>query len=217
MKSTFWAAALLLGGGIIVYFFSQQSGQLQEQLSALLAHADTSFGAVEWSALLLLAAISSAAGLPRQVIALSCGHLFGGTLGTVIASVIAIAGCLIDFHLARYHLRPWLSQRFAKRLHQLDSLLKDEPFLKALTLRLFPSGSNLLTSLLGGASSVSALPFVTGTGMGYLPQMAIFAFLGAGSTWVENNQATLTLILLGATVLFGLIIYRQYKAHGKQS
>lgn len=216
MKSILWATALLLlGAGIVT--ISQNTEQLQEQLNALLAHADATFGAVEWSALLLLAAIASAAGVPRQVIALSCGHLFGGTLGTLIASVVAIAGCLIDFHLARHYLRPWLKQRFATRSDQLDSLLQDEPFLKALTLRLFPSGSNLLTSLLGGASSVSALPFVTGTGIGYLPQMAIFAFLGAGSTWVENNHTTLTLVLLGATVLFGLIIYRQYKTHGKQS
>lgn len=214
MKSTFWAVALLLLGATIVYL-SQQPKPLQEQLSTLLAHAHASFGVVEWSALLLLATISSAVGLPRQVIALSCGHLLGGALGTLIASVIAITGCLIDFHLARHYLRPWLNHRFAKRLHQLDSILKDEPFLKALTLRLFPSGSNLLTSLLGGASSVSTLPFITGSGIGYLPQMAIFAFLGAGSTWVESNQTTFTFVLLGATVLFGLIIYRQYKAYGK--
>lgn len=216
MKSTLWAMALLIAGAAIVYA-SQQSASLQEQLSALLLYADTTFGLIEWSVLLLLATICSAAGLPRQVIALSCGHLLGGAFGALIASVIAIAGCLIDFHLARHYLRPWLKQRFANRLHQLDSLLKDQPFLKALTLRLFPSGSNLLTSLLGGASSVSALPFITGTSIGYLPQMAIFAFLGAGSTWVESNQTTLTLVLLGATALFGLIIYRQFKAHGKQS
>ena len=215
MKSTFWAVALLLAGVVIVYVF-QQSAPLQDQLSALLAHAGANFGAAEWVIMLVLLAVGSAAGLPRQVIALSCGHLLGGALGTLIASVIAITGCLIDFHLARHYLRPWLNHRFANRLHQLDSLLKDAPFLKALTLRLFPSGSNLLTSLLGGASSVSALPFITGTGIGYLPQMAIFAFLGAGSTWVESNQTTLTLVMLGATVLFGLIIYRQYKAHSKQ-
>lgn len=216
MKLILWAMALLFVGAA-VFYASQQSEPLQEQLSALLAHADATFGLLEWSALLALAAIASAAGLPRQVIALSCGNLLGGALGTLVASAIAISGCLIDFYLARYYLRPWLNHRFANRLLQLDSLLKDEPFLKALTLRLFPSGSNLLTSLLGGASSVSALPFVTGTGVGYLPQMAIFAFLGAGSTWVESNRTTLTLVMLGATVFFGLIIYRQYKANSQQS
>lgn len=164
-----------------------------------------------WPLLLAAASTLSALGLPRQVIAYLAGAWLGGTWGAAAATAAAVAGCSLDFLLARHLARPWLRARYPRPLARLDALLRDAPFLKALALRLFPSGSNWLTSLLGGASSVRFAPFVLGSSLGYAPQMLLFAYLGSGSAWALQHGDRLTLVLLALALGLGLLLFARHR------
>lgn len=73
-----------------------------------------------------------------------------------------------------------LAEKYRPQYLKLSGLLQKAPFLMALLIRLFPSGNNLLFSLLGGAMRLPALPFVGGSCVGYIPQNLIFALMGSG-------------------------------------
>lgn len=167
---------------------------------------------MDWLFWVFLGALASAAGLPRQAIALACGHSLGGFTGALLATLIAFLGCTLDFALGRRWIRHWLHNKYPARLLQLDGLLSESPFLKALALRLFPSGSNLLTSLLAGASSVSAGAFLAGTALGYLPQMFLFGFLGAGATWATEQRQNLSAVLLSASLALAVAVYLKHRS-----
>jgi uncharacterized membrane protein YdjX (TVP38/TMEM64 family) len=47
-------------------------------------------------------------------------------------------------------------------------------------IRLLPVGSNLLTNLAAGISSIRSKHFFSGTLLGYLPQTLVFALVGSG-------------------------------------
>lgn len=158
-----------------------------------------------------LATALSALGLPRQLIASAFGAALGGATGCVLATLGASAACGIDYAFARRFLRPWLLRRYPHKSQQLDALLRQDTFLKALAIRLFPSGSNLLSSLLAGATRAPSLPFISGSAVGYVPQMVLFAFLGAGASWATEHKAALSLYSLIATLLLGLAVYWLYK------
>jgi len=156
------------------------------------------------------ATLLSAIGLPRQIIALCAGHLLGGLSGALTATAIALSACSIDFTIGRTLLRPPLQKRYPQAIEKLDTLLSTAPFYSALALRLFPSGSNLLTSLLGGASKVPARYFLAGTAIGYLPQMIVFSFLGSGAAWATKQQGLLSGVSLGVAVGIGALLWWRY-------
>lgn len=158
-----------------------------------------------------LAAILSALGLPRQLIATAFGAAVGGPIGSVLATVAATAGCGLDYAFAKLYLRPLLHRRYTDKFQRLDSLLQHDTFLKALAIRLFPSGNNLLTSLLAGATRAPTLAFISGSALGYVPQMLLFAFLGAGAAWATEHKATLMTISLISAPMIGLTLYWLYR------
>jgi uncharacterized membrane protein YdjX (TVP38/TMEM64 family) len=63
-----------------------------------------------------------------------------------------------------------------------------------------------------GVTQVKALPFIVGSCLGYVPQMAIFSLMGKGivvmSVWKIVLSATLFII----SAALSLRLYKQYKA-----
>lgn len=202
--------ALLLVALLGLYVIAS-SENVQQSIFQYFESIEASLTPTTWLLILIISACCSALGLPRQLIALAYGHVLGGLSGAMLASAVAVTACVMDFYLARRWLRSWLKSRYPHRLEQLDQLLTNTPFLKALALRLFPSGSNLITSLLGGASSVSAPAFISGSALGYLPQMFLFAYLGAGASWAAQHRDRLSMALFAATFALALVIYLRHR------
>ena len=158
---------------------------------------------------LALATAACAVGIPRQVSAYAGGLAFGFVPGGLLALAAMIMACAIDFTWARLLARRWVASRLGGRLARLDRSLAQRPFTTALTFRLLPFGSNLLLNLLAGVSGVAALPFVLGSAVGYVPQAAIFALLGAGVRVDAGAQLAVAVAMLAVSVCLGWMLFRR--------
>jgi len=127
-------------------------------------------------------AILTALGLPRQLIAFFAGYSFGLTLGLLLGVLASALGAAMAFWYARLLARQMVATHFPRQVQRLDAFTRDAPFLKTLAIRLLPVGNNLLTSLAAGVSGISAVSFLAGSTLGYVPQTLIFAMAGSGIT-----------------------------------
>jgi uncharacterized membrane protein YdjX (TVP38/TMEM64 family) len=164
-----------------------------------------------WLYYLGLGAVAVAVGLPRQAVCFLGGYAFGLGEGLALAEIASGLGCLLCFLYARLLGRELVRHRFAERLAKLDSVLKGHPFTMATLIRLLPVGSNLLTNLLAGVSSVALAPFLAGSLVGYLPQTLIFVLLGSGIHVQPVWRTVVSVALFVASGLLGVVLYRRVK------
>lgn len=167
-------------------------------------------------AFMLVGALACAAGVPRQVVALTGGYAFGFWPGVGLTLVAEVIGCAIDFFWARLLGRGaalhFLRRREGGRLDRLDRFLTGRAFAATLTLRLLPVGSNILLNLAAGVSGVAAGPFLIASAIGYVPQTVVFALAGAGAGLSNGVQLGLAAALLLVSVGLGVLLLRRRPA-----
>lgn len=173
-------------------------------------------GALGWLTFLGLAALGTAVGLPRQVVSFLAGYVYGFLAGTLLGVAGTALGAALSFFYARVLGRGPVARRMARRdarngpgrIARADAFLARAPFSTALIVRLMPVGSNILTNLLAGVSSVPALPFLLGSALGFVPQTAIFALLGSGFKVDLAWRVSLSAVLFALSTWLGWRIYR---------
>jgi uncharacterized membrane protein YdjX (TVP38/TMEM64 family) len=158
-----------------------------------------------------MAGLFTGAGLPRQIVSFLGGYVFGALFGSLLALLGTVLGCLLSFSYARLFGRGVIQGRYGRRIEKFDRFLQQNPFSMTLFIRVIPVGSNLLTCLLAGVSSVPALPFLAGSAVGYLPQTLIFALLGSGFKVDPFWRISVSVILFLLTIWWGLVIYRRHR------
>ena len=162
----------------------------------------------------LVGGLFAAVGLPRQGVSFLAGYAFGFVEGTLLGLAATATGCVMAFLYARLLGRNFVKARFASRIKRVDDFLYDNPFTMTLLIRFLPIGSNLVTNLAAGVSSVSAFAFVAGSVVGYVPQTAIFALLGSGVHVDDKVMLGLGVIGFVISGVLGIYLYRKYR-HGK--
>ena len=161
-----------------------------------------------------LAALATGIGLPRQVVSGLAGYAFGLALGSALALLGTVVGCIGAFYYARLLARAPLQKKFSGRVRKLDDFLHDHAFSMTLLIRMLPVGSNVATNLAAGVSSVRAAPYFGGSALGYAPQTVIFALLGSGVAVDPALRISLSIVLFVASGLLGVYLYRHFR-HGK--
>lgn len=165
-----------------------------------------------WTGSLLflgMGALATGLGFPRQVIAFLGGYAFGFVAGTGLSLLATVLGCVAAFIYARWMGRSLIQHRFPGRIRKLDDFLRGHPFSMSLVIRLLPIGSNAVTNLLAGVSSVRGLPFFAGSALGYLPQNLVFALAGSGVNFDPTLRLTLATALFVISSLIGIWLYRR--------
>lgn len=168
-----------------------------------------SLGAFGVLAFIVITALATSVGLPRQLFAFAAGFSFGIVAGVLLSSFAAIVGCAITFFCSRRWLRVHVQSRYPRVVYSLNNLLQDDVFFKIFVLRLQPLGTNLITNLCAGVTAVSAALFLSSSWFGYLPQMLVFALLGAGVRVGSNAYLIYSLSMLGASLAIGLWLYKR--------
>ena len=168
-------------------------------------------GVAGWLYYLGFGALAVAVGLPRQAVCFLGGYAFGLGEGLILAETASGLGCLLCFLYARLLGRELVRHRFADRLEKLDGVLRGHPFSMAMMIRLLPVGSNILTNLVAGVSSVKLLPFLGGSLVGYLPQTAIFVLLGSGIHVQPVWRTAISVALFVVSGLLGVVLYRRVR------
>jgi uncharacterized membrane protein YdjX (TVP38/TMEM64 family) len=157
----------------------------------------------------------TAIGLPRQIVAFLAGYAFGLVTGTALAVLAMVGGCVLAFVYARLLGREFVASRFPARVGRIDAFLRDNPFSMTLLIRFLPVGSNLLTNLAAGVSSVGALAFIVGSAIGYIPQALVFALAGSGITIDPVARISLSIALFVFSGILGIYLYRRNR-HGRR-
>jgi uncharacterized membrane protein YdjX (TVP38/TMEM64 family) len=159
----------------------------------------------------LMGALLTAVGVPRQIVAYAGGLGFGFAGGMALAMAGQILGCVIDFVWARLLARTLVRRRMRSRLARLDRFLTANTLTATLMLRLSPVGNNTMLNLLAGVSGVAAAPFLGGSVIGYLPQTFVFVLAGTGTQVGGGVQIALAVALFAATALVGLVLWRRQR------
>ncbi len=156
----------------------------------------------------------TAVGLPRQVICFLAGYAFGLVEGTALAMLATVLGCIVTFFYARVMGRDFVVNRFPNRVQSIDNFLRENPLSMTLLIRLLPLGSNLVTNLAAGVSSVGGAAFFIGSAIGYFPQTLVFTLIGSGFSVDTEIRIAISVILFVLSGSLGISLYRKYR-HGK--
>jgi len=103
---------------------------------------------------------------------------------------------------------------FPAKLKRFDNFVQADPLSMTLLIRLLPVGSNLITNLVAGVSSIPKLKFFAGSFIGYLPQALIFALAGDGLTVDSHWRIGSSIALFVLAGLLALPLYRRMR-HGQ--
>lgn len=168
---------------------------------------------------LLMGGLFTAIGLPRQIIAFLGGYAFSGYvfglgLGTLLAALAALIGCMLSFGYARLFGKGLLRAKLGARAGRFDHFIHEHPFAMTVLIRLLPVGSNLLTNLAAGISSIRPAAFFSGTLLGYLPQTLVFALVGSGVHIAPALKLSLAVGLFLISGALGAYLYRRFR-HGQ--
>lgn len=134
-------------------------------------------------AVLLFAAgygVCTAAFVPRPLLNLAAGALFGSTTGLAAAVAGTVVGAGISFGLGRLlgqeALRPLLRGRWLKAA---DGQLSRHGFRSMLAVRLFPGVPFAAANYCAAVSRIGWTPFLLATAVGSVPNTAAYALAGS--------------------------------------
>lgn len=153
----------------------------------------------------------TAVGFSRQAVAFMAGYAFGFSFGVGISVLATTIGCSLTFFYARFFGYDAIVGRFPDKISQINCFISEHPFSMTLLIRFLPVGSNILTNLAAGVSSVSGPVFVIASAVGYIPQMVIFALLGSGVNLETWHNIFLSILLFILSGLIGIHLYRKYR------
>ncbi|OKK17657.1 hypothetical protein AMK16_23005 [Streptomyces sp. CB00455] len=138
------------------------------------------------AAALLFAAgygICAAAFVPRPLLNLAAGAVFGTQFGLVAAVGGTVLGAGIAFGLGRVMgqeaLRPFLRGRW---LQAADGQLSRHGFRSMLAVRLFPGVPFVVANYCAAVSRCGWLPFLSATALGVVPNTAAYVIAGASAS-----------------------------------
>ncbi|PKI16397.1 TVP38/TMEM64 family protein [Colwellia sp. 12G3] len=162
--------------------------------------------------LFVFLSLATSIGLPRQIAALVAGINLGAFIGVIVATLAATLGCLITFSVARYLLSDSITRKYPSQLKKLSIFLGERTFLKAIIIRILPLGSNFITNIIAGVSKVSMPAYVSGSFVGFIPQMIIFSLAGSGIRLGEKNELIASGILFIIALLLTAYLVKKHKA-----
>ncbi|MCE2593699.1 VTT domain-containing protein [Motilimonas cestriensis] len=149
-------------------------------------------------------------GGPRQVVAFLFAYLYGVMIGVSLALFTCLVAAAANYFIANLYLKNTLHKKLPLRMEKFSRFAKHKPFLKILTLRLFPFGSNLLTNTLSGGGSVPFFPFITASLVGYLPQTIIFSLVGDGMNDANSTMLYISIIMALISFILSTLLYRDH-------
>ncbi len=158
---------------------------------------------------IVVGSLFTALGLPRQLVAFVGGYTYGVYLGVLLGTVAAVIGAVLTFYFARWLARPFVLRRYPQHVATVDAFVRENLFLKIITIRFLPFGTNLITNLTAGATAVGIWPFALASFIGFIPQMAIFALSGQGVRIGSATQLMVAAMLLLVSLIVAAGLYRQ--------
>ncbi|KUL50494.1 hypothetical protein ADL22_06975 [Streptomyces sp. NRRL F-4489] len=151
--------------------------------------------------------VCTTAFVPRPVLNLAAGALFGSQSGLVTALAGTVLGAGLAFGLGRLlgqeALRPLLRGRW---LAAADRQLSEHGFRSMLAIRLFPGLPFAATNYSAAVSRMGWAPYLLATALGSLPNTAAYAVAGARASAPTSPAFLLAMGFIAASGLAALLV-----------
>ncbi|MEU5365087.1 VTT domain-containing protein [Streptomyces sp. NPDC005925] len=152
--------------------------------------------------------------VPRPLLNLAAGALFGPLLGLGSALAGTVLGAGIAFCLGRLlgqeALRPLLRGRV---LRAADGQLSRHGFRSMLAARLFPGVPFWAANYCAAVSRMGLLPFLLATGLGSIPNTAAYAVAGARASTPTSPAFLIALACIAVPALVGVVVAWHKRHH----
>ncbi|MES9522489.1 TVP38/TMEM64 family protein [Streptomyces capoamus] len=151
--------------------------------------------------------VCTVAFVPRPLLNLAAGALFGSQLGLATALAGTVLGSGVAFALGRMlgqdALRPLLRGRWLKAA---DGQLSRHGFRSMLAVRLFPGVPFWAANYCAAVSRMGWLPFLLATGLGSIPNTAAYAVAGARASAPTSPAFLLAMACIAVPALAGAVV-----------
>ena len=151
-------------------------------------------------------ALLVAALVPRTLLALAGGALFGTVLGAVYVLVGVTTGAALAFCVGRLLGRSFVSTRLRGRVAVVEAAVARRGVWAVVVCRLIPIVPFALSNYAFGTTSVRPRQMITGTMLGALPATVAYAALGSATMqgdWLGAKVAGGCVLALGACGVIG--------------
>jgi uncharacterized membrane protein YdjX (TVP38/TMEM64 family) len=171
----------------------------------------TAMGPAAPAAFVLLYAVVTLAPLPKNVLTVIAGLLFGLVEGTVLVLVGALLGAVAAFGLGRGLGRDAVDRITGRRVARIDALLRRHGFLAVLGVRLVPVLPFTAINYAAGLTAVRNRDYFIGTALGIIPGTIAYASLGAYGTTPGSWPFAVAVLALVALTVGGAATAHRYR------
>ncbi|GAB2731114.1 TVP38/TMEM64 family protein [Streptomyces bullii] len=158
--------------------------------------------------------VCTVAFVPRPLLNLAAGALFGSQLGLGAALAGTVLGAGIAFCLGRAlgqeALRPLLRGRWLKAA---DGQLSRHGFRSMLAVRLFPGVPFWAANYCAAVSRMGLLPFLLATALGSIPNTAAYVVAGARASTPTSPAFLIALACIALPALGGVVVAWRKRHH----
>ncbi|MEE1669979.1 TVP38/TMEM64 family protein [Streptomyces sp. WAC07094] len=173
------------------------------------------FGGVAAAAVFALAyGLITVAFVPRPLLNLAAGALFGSELGTGTALVGTVLGAAIAFGLGRAlgqdALRPLLRGRWLKAA---DGQLSRHAFRSMMAARLFPGLPFWGVNYCAAVSQMRWTPYLLATALGSTPNTAAYVVAGARASTPTSPVFLIAMAFIAVPALAGVVVAWRKRHH----
>jgi phospholipase D1/2 len=144
-------------------------------------------------------------GVPRTVVSLAGGMLFGIGMGLVTAMTATMLSAMLTFYIGRWAGHRYVRRRFGERVGEVRRMMRQHGVVAMILIRQLPITA-LASNLLCSVSGVRARHYFLGSLVGLLPGAIIFVVFGAGVRRNFGLRATAASVLLVAVTFLALWI-----------
>lgn len=145
--------------------------------------------------------------IPRTVMTVSAGILFGSVQGILIAITATTVSAVISLLIVRTLLRDWVEPRLTHpAVEQINRRLEERGWLAIFSLRLIAAVPFSVLNYAAALTRVPVLPFAIATFAGSLPGTVLVTIFGDTLTAEANPVVIAVMAVLAVIGLSGLIL-----------
>lgn len=145
--------------------------------------------------------------IPRTVMTVSAGILFGSVQGILIAITATTVSAVISLLIVRTLLRDWVQPRLTHpTVEQINRRLEERGWLAIFSLRLIAAVPFSVLNYAAALTRVPVLPFAIATFAGSLPGTVLVTIFGDTLTGEANPVVIAVMAVLAVIGLSGLIL-----------
>lgn len=145
--------------------------------------------------------------IPRTLMTVSAGILFGTVRGILIAITATTVSAVISLLIVRTLLRDWIAPRLTHpAVERVNQRLEQRGWLAILSLRLIAAVPFSVLNYAAALTRVPVVPFAAATLIGSLPGTVLVTIFGDTLTGQANPVVIAVMAVLAAVGIAGLII-----------